>query len=335
MKARLSEYEKIYIIKFYDLKTLGRLAEELQKPRSTIYFFYRKWLATKTIINQNKKCGRRKLLTNAEINKIKKYVDKNPLSTSREIRNLLKIKCGISTIQRTLKNLGFKNLRYRHKPILSRETKEKRLLFAKKYQNWTVRKWKKVLFTDESSVQVGKVYLRKIWVKPCNRLKPGFYLPKNQDYGKKYVKVWSCFSYKGVGKLHFIEDGWNRHVYKGILNDRLKIEANRLIGREFTLQEDGDKVHKSKVCQTWKRKNKIQVLDWPPSSCDISPLENLWGIFKKRLSLEKNPSNIQQFKELAEKVWSETPVSICEKLIESVPSRIQAVLDNEGGVTKY
>ena len=335
MKALLSELEKIYIIKYYESKTLGKLAEELQRPRSTIYFFNRKWLATQSIQNQYKKCGRRKLLTDQQINRIENYVDKHPHSTAPEIRRSLKINCGDTTIQKCLKKLGFKNLRYRHKPILSNETKQKRISFANKYKNWTVRQWKRVLFTDESSVQVGKVYLRKIWVKPCNRLKPGFYLPKKQDYGKKYVKVWSCFSYKGVGKLHFIEDGWNRHVYKAILNERLKAEANSLIGREFTLQEDGDKVHKSKVVETWKRKNKINVLDWPPSSCDLAPIENLWGFFKKRLSLEANPSNIQQFKDLAQKIWSETPVSICQKLIESVPRRIQAVLENKGGPTKY
>ena len=238
-------------------------------------------------------------------------------------------------IESCLKKLGFKNRRFWHKPIMTKDIKERRLSWTNKYKNWTVRHWKKVLFSDEFSVQISKVYLRKIWVKPENRLKPGFYLPKKQDYGKKYVKVWSCFSYKGVGELQFIQNGWNRHVYKEILNQNLKREANRLIGKDFIFQEDGDKVHTSKVASTWKRKNKIEILDWPPSSCDISPLENLWGHFKKRLALEKNPHDVEQFKLLAQRVWQETKVSLCEKLIESIPDRIRAVLDCNGGPTKY
>jgi len=295
MKALLSEPEKIYIIKNYELKSLGKLSEEMKRSRSGIYYFYKKWLATNSIQNKYKNCGRKKFLSTADSQRIEDFVDKNPHTTALRIRKSLQIKCSDFPIKKCLKKLGFKNLRLRHKPILSNDNREKRLSFAKKYKNWSVRKWNKVLFSDKSSVQIGKVYLQKIWVKPENRSKPGFYLPKKQDYGKKYVKVWSCFSSKGVGELHFIEDGWNRHVYKSILNERLKNEANRLIGKDYIFQQDGDTVHISKVVATWLRKNQIQLLEWPPSSCDLSPIENLWWDFKRRLSLVNNPSNKEQF----------------------------------------
>jgi len=304
MKALLSEKEKIFILKNYETKSLGKLSEEMNRSRSTIYFFYKKWLATSSILNRYKNCGRKKFLSTADRNKIEKFVDKNPHTTAMGIRKSLGIKCSDFPIKKCLKKLGFKNLRFRHKPIMSNQTREKRLSFARNHKNWTVRKWNKVLFSDESSVQIGKVYLRKIWVKPENRSKPGFYLPKKQDYGKKYVKVWSCFSSRGIGKLHFIQDGWNKYVYKSILIDKLKVEGKRLIGNDFIFQQDGDTVHNSKVVATWLRKNQIQLLEWPPSSCDLSPLENLWWDFKRRLSLEKNPTNVEQFKLLAEKVWS-------------------------------
>ena len=231
--------------------------------------------------------------------------------------------------------LGFKNLTYRHKPILSEVNKLRRLEFARKYKHWIERKWKKVLFSDESSVQIGKHYPRKIWLKPENRWKVGFYLPKKQDYGKKYIKVWSCFCYNGVGKLVFVENGWNKYEYKKILNENLLNEANRLVGKDFIFQEDGDTVHKSKVLGTWKRKNNINVLEFPASSCDIAPIENLWYDFKRRLSLERQPSNVEEFKLLATRIWNETNISICHRLTESMPRRLRAVLSNGGGVTKY
>ena len=335
MKAMLSEQEKIYILTNYERKTLGKLSEELKRCRSTIYKFYRKWQATKTILNLKHKCGRRKILNTAQEKLIEELANKNPRLELLELKKKLHLNCSVSTISRSLKKLGFKNLRLRHKPIITEIQKVQRLQFARKYSSWTIRKWKKVLFSDESSVQIGKIYPRKIWLKPENRWKPGFYLPKKKEYGKKYIKVWSCFSYNGVGKLQFIESGWNRHTYKGILNENLKIEAERLIGKDYVFQEDGDKVHKSKVAETWKRKNKIQVLDWPPSSGDLSPIENLWIDFKRRLSYENNPTNIEQFKLLASRIWNETKVSTCKTLIESMKRRMKAVLSNHGGTTKY
>ena len=104
-------------------------------------------------------------------------------------------------------------------------------------------------------------------------MKPGFFLARKQAFAKKYIKIWSCFAFKGVGKLQFIENGeWNRHAYKKILENNLKREAQRLIGRDFIFQEDGDRVHTSAVVETWKRRNKISILDWPPESCDLSPI---------------------------------------------------------------
>jgi len=76
-------------------------------------------------------------------------------------------------------------------------------------------------------------------------------------------------------------------------------------------------------------------MDWPASSCDLSPIENLWGDFKRRLSQENQPHNVEQFKLLAERVWKETKVSTCKALIESMPKRLKAVIDNGGGTTKY
>ena len=99
-----------------------------------------------------------------------------------------------------------------------------RLAFARKYRHWTVRQWSKILFTDECSVEIGKIYHRKIWSKPENQYKKGFFLPVKRKFGKKYIKIWYCMTYSGVGRLQFIEDGWNRHVYKKFLDENLLLK---------------------------------------------------------------------------------------------------------------
>jgi hypothetical protein len=275
------------------------------------------------------------MLSQLQIKRLETFVKNNPLKNLKEIKQKLNFNCHLRTLTKYIKKLGFRNFRYRHKPKISEENKLERVAFARKYSHWSLRQWKKVLFSDESSVELGKIYPRKIWRKPGQALKPGFFLPTKLKFGKKYIKVWSTMSYNGVGKLVFIENRWNRYTYRQILSDNLMTEAHRLIGRDFIFQEDGDKVHHANVVQTWKRRNKISLFEWPAQSCDLSPIENLWSDFKKRLSLKRQTFNIQDFKAIAEEVWEETEVSKCRALIESMPRRIRAVLESQGEVTKY
>jgi hypothetical protein len=237
---------------------------------------------------------------------------------------------------KTVKKLGFKCVRYQRKPKISPLNMTKRVQFARSYVHWTHRQWKKVLFSDETSIEIGKIYPRKIWLKPENQMKPGFFLPKKQTFVKKYVKAWATLSYNGVGRMVFIEPGrWNRHTYKRILDENLLREAHSLIGNDFLFQEDGDKVHKAKVCMTWKRKKKVKLLEWPPESCDLSPIENCWSQFKRRLSQRRQPTEKEEFKILASQVWEETSLDVCRALFESMPKRLRAVIKSNGNATRY
>ena len=57
---------------------------------------------------------------------------------------------------------------------------------------------------------------------------------------------------------------------------------NKILSREYKidwiLQFDNDPKHKSKFAMEFIKKKKIKILDWPPYSPDLSPIENIWGI---------------------------------------------------------
>ena len=69
----------------------------------------------------------------------------------------------ISMISHPLsKEFSLKSYKPAAKPRLMSAMKKKRLSFANKYLHWTVKKWRKVLFFDESTVQqfaVWKVHI--------------------------------------------------------------------------------------------------------------------------------------------------------------------------------
>ncbi len=75
-------------------------------------------------------------------------------------------------------------------------------------------------------------------------------------------------------------------------------------------------------------------MDWPSMSPDLNPIEHLWGILKRKVE-ELKVSNIQQLCDVVMEEWKRTPVATCEALVNSMPKRVKAVLENNGGHPKY
>ncbi len=73
--------------------------------------------------------------------------------------------------------------------------------------------------------------------------------------------------------------------------------------------------------------------NWPSMSSDLNPIEHLWGILKRKV--ERKVSNIHQLCDVIVEEWKRTPEATCEALVNSMPKRVKAVLENNGGHTKY
>ncbi len=75
-------------------------------------------------------------------------------------------------------------------------------------------------------------------------------------------------------------------------------------------------------------------MDWPSMYPDLKPIEHLWGILKWKEE-ERKISNMHQLRDVIMEEWKRTPVATCEALVNSMPKRVKAVLENNGGHTKY
>ena len=113
-------------------------------------------------------------------------------------------------------------------------------------------------------------------------------------------------------------------------------EVRKERGGIIFLQQDGASPHRAKVTQAWLRMRKIPIFPHPPNSPDLSPIEAIWHLLKKRLrALPRLPTSSQELKDTVRRLWDEITVEEIDAQIRTMPERVQAVLAAKRGHTKY
>ena len=76
-------------------------------------------------------------------------------------------------------------------------------------------------------------------------------------------------------------------------------------------------------------------MKWAAQSPDLNPIEHLWQHLKAKLQqYDTPPKGVHELWDRVAKEWTEIPPETCQKLIESMPRRIQAGLEAKGGSYK-
>ncbi len=139
----------------------------------------------------------------------------------------------------------------------------------------------------------------------------------------------------GVGPLCFLKSTVNAAIYQKILEYFMLPSADKLYGdADLIFQQDLAPAHTAKGTKSWFNDHGVTVLDWPANSPDLNPIENLWGIVKRKMR-DTRPNNADDLKATVKETWASIPPQQCHKLITSMPRRIEAVIKAKGAPTKY
>ena len=317
--------------------TGGDISKRLSIPKATVTRLISKFKKEGTMASNRKgRCGRKEKLSERDKMMITRKSKMNPVWTSRQIH--VNLPCLPQVTTRTIRNVLLKNNRPARRPIkkqlLTATQIVKRKVWAKEFS--TFPHWKRVIFTDETCLELSARTPHFVRRSVGEKLTTSHMVQTIKHPSK--VMFWGCFSWHGPGRLHACEGSMNSAAYCDIIRDRIVAQAEDWFPNDgpWYLQQDSAPCHVSKVSMKLLRDLGITVINWPSSSCDMNPIENLWAVLKAKVG-EMKPSNKQQLISYTLQVWNHDASirEMCSKLVEGMPDRIKQLMINKGAHTMY
>jgi transposase len=260
------------------------------------------------------------------------------VEATKVLQDVINQPLSAQTTRRYLKRAGMKAVVKKKKPLLTPRHKRERMDFAIAHKDWTIEDWKVVVWSDESKInRLGSDGRKWVWKRAGEGLSDRL-VSGTVKFGGGSVMIWGCMMWDGPGYCVKIDGRMDGDLYVSILDDDLH-KSLRYYGKkpkDITFQQDNDPKHTCKKAKEWFQTQKIKTLPWPAQSPDLNPIEQLWEHLKRRLGeYETPPSGILELWERIEAEWNKIDAKVCQDLIESMPRRVQAVIDAKGGYTKY
>ncbi|KAL1506201.1 hypothetical protein ABEB36_005603 [Hypothenemus hampei] len=288
------------------------------------------------------KTGRNRITTARQDRILIRESIKDRKKTSSELAAALSTKTGhpmsARTARRRLVEAGLKGCKAKKKPWLSKKNKQIRLEWARRHQHLTEDDWKNVVLSDESNFQIfgtpGVTFVRR---RVGEEFHPDCVVP-TVKYGGGSTMVWGCMAADGVGEIFVCEGHMNSEKYINVVENKLLSSLTIIFGDTnldgVKFQQDNAPCHKSATTMSWFRDNNIDLLDWPPQSPDLNPIEHIWGILKNNVR-NRNVSSKKALENVLIHEWNCISAEQCTKLVQTMPQRITAVIKAKGGPTKY
>lgn len=264
----------------------------------------------------------------------------DPFSSTRRFVNVVQAEVCNDTIRRKLNEMGIRSRRPAMKWELTEDHRTQRREYAERYLNEPEEFWINTICVYEKSFQSSEDGRTLVWRSNESRLRENCVVRKNRS-GRISCNFWGSSSVYGVGVLRDVGPRFNSQAYVELLEQDFLPYVNRLFPEdeyeEVKLLQDNSRIHTANRTMNWfERHPRITLLPHPPRSPDLNPIENLWAMVVRKWESGAD-RNLEDLMNHAWRSWQEigdTP-EVVSNAILSMPRRLQAVLDNDGGWSKY
>ena len=245
------------------------------------------------------------------------------------------------TIQRAMHQLHFRRCLTCQKAWISPAKARKRVEWARDMltRRPHASDWHNVRFSDETHMGYGSAgrtwVIRQPGEENCPDCVQHIKQPKSKD--EKRIHVWAVVGYEYKSKLYPYSNGTSN----GTMDLKTYV---RLLEQEcanwppgFTLEEDGDSGHGTKgknIAQAWKASHQLDYYANCPYSPDLAPIENAW-LSPKAYLRKYGHWDDETIWEVANQGWDALTQKKINQWVESMPQRLQSVIDLKGQLTAY
>jgi transposase len=332
-KRHLSTEQKAKIVGMSDAgMTPTAIGSQLGIGRTTISAIITRSAERGTVVTAPRS-GRPRMTNDRDLRELEKVLNDNPRMKMAEVKDILTTPISTKTARRRAHEMGFNNRVAVRKPFLNETHRRCRLQFAKRHKDWTPDDWRMVLWTDESSFEIGKSSKQVVvWRKRGDKHDPKNLVPTFKS-GRKSTMVWGAFFSKikappGERKA----ESFVKNIYEKHLIPFLK-DADP--DQRISLMEDNAPVHTARVSREFLDSYNINKIDWPAQSPDLNPIENVWLVLKRNVQDLYHPRLVPEMHEALTQAWADFPSHILENLINSMPERMADVIKAEGGSVRW
>ena len=259
------------------------------------------------------------------------------VQVQNRLRHFHQLDVSVSTIRRRLQEANLKSRRPATGQLLTRQHRIARLDFAHQHINWTEEQWGNILFTDESRFSLrGADGRERVWRRPGERYYPCTF-SERIPFGGGSIMVWAGITSHARTELVPILNGaLSAHRYvEEVLMEHV-VPFGYGVGENFILMQDNARPHVAQCVSQFLDTVGTEVMVWPSCSPDLNPIEHLWDILGKRTKARNVlPETLQELQRALLHEWGEIDQQVIRNLIQSMPRRMQAVIDARGGNTRY
>lgn len=232
-----------------------------------------------------------------------------------------------TTVRRDLIALGYQARRRRVVPLLNAQMKLNRVLACQDMltpRNTLKFDINRILFSDEKRFDSDDHTHCYDWIK-----RGQVPLGREHDTNATKVMVWGVI---GVNFRHLV-------ILKsgGIDAERYQEECLQPVLRTLkapgaVFMQDNARPHSCESTKRYLRRHRVQVLDWPPYSPDLNPIENLWAYLSKRVSAVA-PFGAEKLEAAIVEEWNSIPQFVINNLVVSFERRVKECIRLGGATT--
>lgn len=256
-----------------------------------------------------------------------RVIRRKPFRTCGRIRRELGRRWGINVSTNTVRNdllfLGLRARRQGRGPYLSQKDRDNRVAFCRSELSLG----SNLMFSDEKWLLSNDNGCGWQWVSP------GEY-PDIREMCQEADRIclWGIIC-PGFRYLRISYGTVKKQQYLKYLEEALP-HILRLQGADPTLywQQDNAPAHSGTLDFLESRGVRVKR-HWPPRSCDINVIENLWQIIQSRVS-DEGPWSRDELVEYVSKVWRELDTETTNRLCGDYHGRLRKVVERRGATIR-